>query len=303
MKIHISDISALLPTEMPEVMEDRELSEKIKADVFQKIGIEQKKSKVRKPLRIVLIAAAITALLTVTGLAASTFTMDNKEVQEGEKVSGVHDFWNSDNNTWEEVELEYPHAGMTFQFDGPDIKPNFPELRANWLPCMPNQAHICGEEASDDIDKLEYTKTFGGIKMKTWTGSMRYDPTIQDGRYIPGDDGDILYSVGVHQPLDYMTYVLEGDVTVTKEEDWENWHVIMLSSNYKKLCGYDHIINYVYMFDEATGYFVDVAGAADLETLEKIARNLEIRESDIPYPEPPAEEPKAQICIMDLGRG
>ncbi len=77
----------------------------------------------------------------------------------------------------------------------------------------------------------------------------------------------------------------------------------MVSSDYKKLLHYDRIINYVFMFDETKGYFVRVAGAADMETLEKIARNIEVRESSTPYELEPAGTPRSNICIIDLGRG
>lgn len=303
MKIHISDISTYLSPQMPEVREDRELSERIKDDVFRKIGIEEKKVRKRTPLRIALIAAAITALLTVTGLAASNYTMNNKKVQEGEKIGGIVYVLNGDGETWSEVKTAYPNAGMTFDFNGADNhNTNQPELRANWLPRLPNEAHICGGEACADIDKLEYSETDDGIKMETWTSSVTYDP-LANGTKCKPDESEILYSVGVNAPLNNMTYVLQGEVTVEKEEDWDNRHVLMVSSDYKKLLHYDRIINYVFMFDETTGYFVRVAGAADMETLEKIARNIEVRESGTPYEPEPAGTPRSNICIMDLGRG
>ena len=54
------------------------------------------------------------------------------------------------------------------------------------------------------------------------------------------------------------------------------------------------------MFDPARGYLVQVSGTDSMETLEKIAENLEIRESDTPPFESPFSE---EIGILDLGRG
>ena len=54
------------------------------------------------------------------------------------------------------------------------------------------------------------------------------------------------------------------------------------------------------MFDPARGYLVQVSGTDSMETLEKIAENLEILESDTP----PYEHPYSEtIGFLDLGRG
>lgn len=54
------------------------------------------------------------------------------------------------------------------------------------------------------------------------------------------------------------------------------------------------------MFDPERGYLVRASGTDSMETLEEIAKNLEIRESDTPPFESPFSE---EIGMLDLGRG
>ena len=276
MKIHISDISALLPPEMPEIREDRELSEKIKADVFQKIGIEQKKSKVRKPLRIVLIAAAVTALLSATAYATVLYGMNNREVDENEVVSGI---WGDSPET--QKTLEYPDAGMTFSYTGPEEKQNDPEMQIGWLPSKP-----------DFGDEWECTETEDGFTSESWVNH------VSDN----GEDENLPYIVSVGQVRTGVTYVLSGEPTIIKEVKQGDWNVIEVSIDYsdsKTMIGIPKA-NYIFACDEVRGYTLEVKGTLDMEVLERIAQSIKIRESDTPAMEDPLGN---TIGLIDIGRG
>ena len=65
---------------------------------------------------------------------------------------------------------------------------------------------------------------------------------------------------------------------------------------------YCSIVNYILMFDEERGILAIVQGVDSMETLEKIAKNLEIRETDIPMPQGSPQD-EIQISMMDIGRG
>ena len=61
-------------------------------------------------------------------------------------------------------------------------------------------------------------------------------------------------------------------------------------------------MNYILMFDEEQGNLAIVQGEDSMDTLEKIAKNLEIRETDTPVPQGNSLD-EIQIGMMDIGRG
>ena len=58
-------------------------------------------------------------------------------------------------------------------------------------------------------------------------------------------------------------------------------------------------VNYVILFSEEYGYLLTISGTADFETLEHIARELEIDVTDELY----EYDPDFNIGILNLGRG
>ena len=54
------------------------------------------------------------------------------------------------------------------------------------------------------------------------------------------------------------------------------------------------------LFDKTTGYLILISGESDMETLEHIAYEMEIRESSIPRPE---YSGGPAIGLIDLARG
>ena len=98
--------------------------------------------------------------------------------------------------------------------------------------------------------------------------------------------------------------IINGEVTTVKEEIWGDWQVTELTSDYTHCTqhwAYERA-NYVLLFNSEQGWLVMVSGTDDLETLEHIARELEIRDSGEPAfsGEDSAIE---SIGILDPGRG
>lgn len=81
-------------------------------------------------------------------------------------------------------------------------------------------------------------------------------------------------------------YVLQGEPRVVKEEQWGAWQITQISSYYRNCSqrfDYENdTANYIFMFNEELGFFVQISGTSDMEILEHIAKELEIRESDEP---------------------
>lgn len=82
------------------------------------------------------------------------------------------------------------------------------------------------------------------------------------------------------------------------------WHVMKITSDYSECEGFhfeNDRVNYIILFDAARGYFVNSHGTSDMETLEHIAREIEVRESATPYT--PNSAMTETIGILESSRG
>ena len=95
--------------------------------------------------------------------------------------------------------------------------------------------------------------------------------------------------------------MLSGDVSVVIKEHLGGWKLLEVTSDFSKLiyptCDR---ANYILLFQKTTGYLVLISGELDMETLEHIAYEMEIRESDIPNVE---HTGGPLIGTIDLARG
>ncbi len=264
------------PTEISLGREDKAMARRIHASVMEKIGEAQPKPRRagRKTLRTALLAAAIAALMGTAAYAGSMFFMNAEKTNEA--VSGSWRAVDKEGKLTQDQKLEYPDAGMVLTFEGPEEIPNQPEFRCFYLPSEAN---------------------FGFTDKEGWAAYLSDN----------GDGPDIPYiiSAGVVRPGNYKT-IINGEVSVVKEEDWGDWHVTELTSDYTNCTWrwvYDRA-NYVLLFNSEKGWLVQVTGTEDLETLEHIARELEIRDSgERPYFEAHEGIVVEGIGMIDPGRG
>jgi hypothetical protein len=108
---------------------------------------------------------------------------------------------------------------------------------------------------------------------------------------------DIPYIISSAQVYQNYSQIISGNASVVKEEDWDNWHVIEITE--ENLPYYEEG-NYVIMFDENHGWVVIVCGYSDMETIEKIAENLEVRECAEPIYR---EKMVDGLTGLSIGRG
>ena len=82
---------------------------------------------------------------------------------------------------------------------------------------------------------------------------------------------------------------------ILEESSWGEYEVTELV-NHNPVWGDD---NYVLLFSPDQGYMIRVGGGLDMETMEKIAKNLEVRTLDeqIQY------DPDYNIGVLNVGRG
>lgn len=278
MQIRITDLmEGCCPERAEPGKRDTELTRRIERDVFMKLNLDGRQLRSRNILRIALIAAVIAALMTVTAFAAGLFTMELHKVEEGEEVSGYWRFYDQEGELTEQQEWTYPEASIVFTFYGPEEEYNMPEFRFGWLP--------------EEGEHYEEQKSMSEGWMYSYGLMCQCD-------IIPCQAG--VMSV----PVNGYRGVLNGKATVLKEEVWDCWNVTEIQVDYtnSKMVPWPVPVNYIFMFDEERGYLVQIRGTDPMETLEKIAENLEVRESDTPNPSyGPLDE--VQIGIFDLARG
>lgn len=283
MQIRITDLmEGCCPERAEPGSRDTELTRRIERDVFMKLNLDGRQLRSRNILRIALIAAVIAALMTVTAFAAGLFTMELHKVEEGEEVSGYWRFYDQEGELTEQQEWTYPEASIVFTFYGPEEEYNMPEFRFGWLP--EEGEHYKEQQKFIDEDEDGWLSNYG---------------LMCQCDIIPCQAG--VMSV----PVKGYRGVLNGEATVLKEETWDCWDVTEIQVDYTdcKTVRWPEPVNYIYMFDQERGYLAYVRGCDDMETLEKIARNMEIRESDAPDSSYGSPLDEIQIGIFDLGRG
>mgnify|MGYP000319021130 CR=1 FL=1 len=280
MQIRITDLmDGCCPEKAEPGRQDAELARRIEREVFMKLNVDNRQIRRRKVLRIALIAAVIAALMTVTAFAAGLFTMERHQVEDSEEVSGYWRFYDEEGNLTEAQKLTYPDAGIVFTFYGPeDGEYNRPEFRFGWLP--------------EEGEHYEEQKSRSEGWMYSY-GQMCHCDIIS-------------CQAGVMSvPVNGYQGVLNGEATVLKEETWDCWAVTEVQVDYtdSKMVRWQEPVNYIYMFDEERGYLAYVKGCDDMDTLEKIAKNMEIRESDTPNTSYGNPLDEIQIGMFDLARG
>lgn len=250
------------------------MARRIHDRVMEKIGAMPAKPRrpVGRTLRTCLLAAAVAALLGTAAYAASGWIMGLRKTEGPE--SGHIRTVDEEGNLTNDYKLSFPDAGMVLSFEGPAERTNQPEFRCWYLP----------SEAD-----------FGYTDEEGWA---TYLSDQGEGAEIP-----YIVSAGNVRPGNHRR-VINGTVTVLKEEDWDKWHVTELTSDYTDTVwpwSYERA-NYVLLFNSEMGWLIEIAGTEPIEVLEHIARELEIRDSGEPAfsGEDDAVE---SIGMIDPGRG
>lgn len=283
MQIRISD---LMEDCCPEGVElgaaDAALTERIKAEVLNKIKSGDRQPRRKNGTRILLLAAVIATLMTATAFAAGLFGMRRETVPADEILSGYWRFYEDEGKLVEEQKLVYPDTGLVFTFTGPD-RPRYQlEVKPGWLP---------EGEHYDQCFRSDYTGDGWGNGFGAFCSHDHIPCQI------------FAYEVDTRGRMS----VLNAEPVTTEEETWDQWKVTKVVADYSNtewssMNKYWSIVNYILLFDEDQGILAVVRGEDSMDTLEKIAKNLEIRETDTPIPQGnPLDE--IQISMMDIGRG
>ncbi|MBR5969255.1 MAG: hypothetical protein IK016_02795 [Lachnospiraceae bacterium] len=246
-------------------------------------------------------AAAVFLACTVTAVAVMLYTQRVEQITEpiNETVEVVNE------NGIVEARFDWEHngPGVVFTYEGinEDSVRYVTEFRAGYLPAKPTVSIL-----------------------KRTIEQAVHDP--EDGWYVilERDEqltGDIPYKITQWFPMAGSRVLLAGECEIVKEEEWGNLqvaevHVRHEIDQYDNGIGYDGGSkgwpeeNHILLFDRENGHVIQIAGTLPLEELEHIARELEIRLTDVIY-DPYADDVPFGYMIMtggdcgyiNLGRG
>lgn len=252
---------------------DEALCARINDRVFERIAVARPRRRSKLPGAF-LLAAVLILLLGTAAFAISEFYMDAQGRDSADApLTGRWLMRGEDGEILTDIKTVFPEAGMVFSFSGPEESRNRPEFRCFWLPAA----------ATDGITDGDGWTTYLADEYGDEPWQLPY--CIEAGAVEPG----------------VTRLVLNGRVQLVKEEQWGDWQVTELSSDYSAInyWAYDRA-NYILLFHAEQGWLVQVKGTEELETLEHIARQLEIRESGSPFEPTGYEE---MLGSLDLGRG
>ena len=250
---------------------DVELAARIIDKVQVQLRAKNQSRRIRRIPRAFLIAAMLALAFGTVAFAIAEYTISlRKPSADEELVSGFRYEEVVDGKVWSSRILAYPDAGMVFTFTCPEEMTHTPEFRCFWLP----------QEATEGLTDEQ-----------GWTKRLFCD----SGDSIP-------YCISTIDNISNgLQLVLNGNVSVVKEERLGDWELLEVTSDYSEMIysTYDRA-NYILLFQKTTGYLVLISGELDMETLEHIAYEMEIRESGIPKVELTGDP---LIGTIDLARG
>ena len=230
------------------------------------LGYEEEPMK-RKPIktifRTVLIAAVIATLMIGTAYAAGLFDMQIRTPEEGEELVGHYTYYDPalQENVTEESDLS--NATLILQLDGAGENHKV-RFRPGWLP-----------EEQEGYTYERYCDV--GVEDQFYYYTCFFD------RHQGGCG--VLYQVECHYARPGTIVYMDGEsAQVVKEEDWGDRHITEIEqvSRYIAADGSPVVFRYVLVFDPLEGWFVSIAGTADFEILEHIAREMEFTTLDEP---------------------
>ena len=255
----------------------------LKAQRF--LGYEEENATPRRIRRNVwstmLIAAVLVSLFTITAYALGLFRVEPIELT---KENAEDQMWLFTDSEGKEMRWgDHCEHGFCFYFGGEEA-PHKAEFRPGWRPQDPT-FWIPGT----DISKGSPVWDPGNV------GWMEYllDERQRETDFFPEPgihDVGIPYLVTINYAFKDHYLVFNGACEIVKHETWDRFEVYELTCEKEihlrpGVTDREDVIsreNYVLLFSLDEGYMINVGGTSDLETLEHIARELEIRTTDEP---------------------
>ena len=265
MKMVLADLASECFDNSIQLGEYNEMTVNIQRRVLATIKDDHRRKHfaVRQALNIALIAAVLVSLLTATSYAVGLFRLNKNHIPKGVTVHGEWIERDSEGNIIDVQYADYPDTNLVFSFDC-ETNPHYIEFKPGWLP----------------MDGF-------GFGEDGWY-------------YYYGNDGvsmecQIPYKIEVFYAHPGFRLVMMYQSEIVEEATWGKYEITKLI-NHNPCWGDD---NYVLMFNPEYGYMIRIGGSLDMEILEEIAENLEVRITDevVDY------DQDSGIGIINVGRG
>ena len=253
-------------TEAVSLIDDRylDLADKTNEEILEMSKNKRSIVSARRTVRTLLIAAVLVSLLTATAFAAGLFSMKNRPAEKDETytIRWEESEWSPEGSvTWKD--LKY-----VFKFDGPEESKKV-EFKPGWLPFEPNEKMNAWSRTEDGW----YTRLVSEGAPEVDSFSDNYQPYCVEVYYAPQfyNDGAMI-----------LLYATPDKIT---EEEWGEYHVmkfhaenVIPANEYREETHLDYY--FVILFSQNNGEIVVVSGTSDMETVEHVAKELEIRRTD-----------------------
>ena len=235
-------------------------------DARKSLGYGQEKQSVktvRRVSRTLLLAAIISLFLVGSAFAAGIFSLKERRPAKADETYSIH--WGESDSgllTWHD--LKY-----VFTFDGLD-ECRAVKFKPNWLPFQPVY--------STPDEEGFYTRLVSEGAPEVDYRSDNYQPYMVQVYYVPqfaAEDGAMLL---MYQTPGEITEEHWGDETVLKFEATQHFEARESPAGSFP----EHTSHYYFVirFSERDGYIVVTSGTSDMETVEHVARELTIVQTD-----------------------
>ncbi len=279
---------------------DAAMADRVKARVLNELACRRKPRilRLRRRLRMTLLVAAVLLLFGTVAYAAGLFRVEAQELTpDGESPQT----WLLHDQSGDEISLfvgDRFERALAFSFSG-DTPPHEVEFRPGWLPEAPTFWLPEPQPNGDPFGTPPWDWAPGEDDWYRYLIDDREQEII--GTWTDGDgqvDSGIPYLIVAEYAYEKQILVLNGAGAedIVKHEVWEDYEV------YEIRCAKDiyfrpdgeaeqHVQsyeNYVLLFSRSGGYMINIGGSLPMETLEHIARELEVRDTgrELVYPNP-----------------
>lgn len=251
MKILLSDICSLCcPNKIKNKEMPPQIAERVKNRVLSQIEGKKKPHRYM-PVKIIVIAAVFVTLLSGAAFALAQYTMSYEKVSGPIKTESV--VYDDNGEIIQSRKGFITEPGMILSINGSEEDYYLPEFRCYYLPSEPDS---------------------GITDQEGWASHLCNGAGGSDFPYFIGISS-------LHKGEN--NFVICGKPEIIDEKYWDDWYVLSISSDFSESKTYyykNDRVNYVLLLNETNGWLITVMGTDSIETLEKIAANLEIRQSE-----------------------
>ena len=264
-------------TSVKEMSEMSEISKQLKTTA---------KKGSRRVLTIAL-AACLVLALAITAYAIGVFSLSHRDPEPGETYSL---YW-PDNPSGR---LVWDKFNYVFEFDGPDECAEI-KFKEGWLPFRPNEEV---NSWSTDEEGWRSTLVSEGAEGVDHT-SENYQPYRVDTYYASMFKNDGAMILMYHTPEKIINEQW-GEHQVLKFHATQHFDAI--DNDETGIHRPERVLDYYYvmLFSPDDGYVIVVSGTSDMETIEHVARELQIKKTGNMLS---ADDFEQNCVFIDVGQG